>query len=91
MDKGLIRALDFLNCLAKMAPVKMVNYLKDKYRSTPANNLHTKLSKKFCTGNEQVQSVILEIVKGLSEGLKVKENLDFFMGTFFASVFGNCR
>ena len=42
-------------------------------------------------GDETVQSLILELLVSLSEGLRLKENLDFFMGTFFASVFANCK
>jgi hypothetical protein len=35
--------------------------------------------------------LILDLIKNLAEALKSKENLDFFMGTFFASVFACCK
>ena len=91
LDKGLMKALDFFVCFAKLAPLKFVDYLRDKYRENPSDNLQTKLSKKYCLANEQMQNSILELIISLGEGLKLKENLDFFMGTFFASVFANCR
>lgn len=91
LDKGLTKALDFFNCFARLNPFKFVEYLKTKYRESPSDNLHAKLSKKYCLGNEDVQSGILELIQNISEALKVKENLDFFMGTFFASIFSNCK
>ena len=51
MDKGLVKAFDFFVFFAKLAPLKFVDYLKNKYRENPSDNLHTKLSKKYCLGN----------------------------------------
>ena len=65
MDKGLYKALDFFVCFAKLAPFKFVEYLKNKYRENPSDNLHTKLSKKYCLGNDQVQNSILELLVSL--------------------------
>lgn len=59
MDKGLLKSFDFFVFFAKLAPLKFVDYLKNKYRENPSDNLHTKLSKKYCLGNEQIQSSIL--------------------------------
>lgn len=91
LDRGILKALDFFNCLAQLAPEKFMEYLRRVYRERPSDNLHTKLAKKYCLGSDQMQSCILELVKNLAESFKNKENLDFFMGTFFATVFGNCK
>jgi hypothetical protein len=66
LDRGILKALDFLVCLAQCAPLKFMDYLKLKYRERPSDNLHLKLSKKYCLGSEQMQSSILEMVKYLA-------------------------
>lgn len=38
-----------------------------------------------------MQASIVEIVKSLGECFRVKENLDFFIGTFFTYVFECCN
>lgn len=91
LDRGILKALDFFGCLAQLVPAKFVEFLKLKYRERPMDNLHMKLSKKYCVGSEQMQTAILEIVKNLGDSLRDKENLDFFIGTFFASVFNCCK
>lgn len=50
-DKNLVESLDFLICLAKCDSFKFINYLKLKYREQPSNNLHQKLTKKYCSAN----------------------------------------
>ena len=91
MERGSTRVLEFFNGLALATPVKFVDYLKVKYREKPSDNLHLKLSKKYCTSNEQTQILILDLIRNFSESFKNKENVDFFMGTFIASVFGCCK
>ncbi len=91
LDRGILKALDFFNCLAQLSPSKFIDYLKITYREKPSDNLHMKLSKKYCLGSDQMQASILELIKNLAQGFKNKENLDFFMGTFFATVFGCCK
>lgn len=63
LDRGIVKSLDFLICLAQSSPNKLVEYLKLKYREQPADNLHIKLSKKYCVGSEEMQNSILEVVK----------------------------
>lgn len=72
LDRGVLKSLDFFNCFAQLASFKFMDYLKCKYRESPTDNLHTKLSKKYCFGNEQIQAGILELLKNLSECFKVK-------------------
>ena len=64
-----------------------MEYLRKKFRESPSNNLQIKLAKKFVSGNESNQKDIIDIIKYLGESFKVKENVDFFMGTFFAYIF----
>ena len=66
MDKGITKALDFFNCFARLTPFKFVEHLKAKYRESPSDNLHAKLSKKYCLGNETVQSGILELIQNIA-------------------------
>lgn len=35
-DKNIVASLDFLICLAKCDPFKLINYLKEKYREKPS-------------------------------------------------------
>ena len=51
LDKGTPKALDFFNCFAQLTPQKFFDYLKTRYRESPSDNLHTKLSRKYCLGN----------------------------------------
>jgi predicted metal-binding protein len=32
MERGVLKALDFFNCLAQLVPLKFIEYLKTKYR-----------------------------------------------------------
>jgi hypothetical protein len=59
LDRGIIKALDFFNCLAQLTPSKFIEYLKLKYRERPSDNLQIKLSKKYSLGTDQMQSSIL--------------------------------
>jgi hypothetical protein len=52
LDQNIPKSLDFLNCLVQASPLKFLDYLKDKYRESPADNLHSKLAKKYCLGTE---------------------------------------
>lgn len=90
LDQGILKALDFFNCLAQLAPNKFIEYLKTGFREKPSESLHSKLAKKYCLGSEPIQNKILELIQNLGETFKNKENLDFLIGTFLTTVFGCC-
>lgn len=87
MDQNIPKALDFFACLVLVNPNKFLEYLKEKFREMPADNLHSKLAKRYCLGTEELQCSIIDIIKTLGECFKIKENLDFYIGTFFTYVF----
>ena len=87
MDQNIPKALDFFSCLVLVNPNKFLEYLKEKFREMPADNLHSKLAKRYCLGTEELQCSIIDIIKTLADCFKIKENLDFYIGTFFTYVF----
>lgn len=52
MDLNIAKSIDFFNCLAQANPLKFLEYLKEKFREKPSDNLHLKLAKKYCLGTE---------------------------------------
>lgn len=50
LDQNIPKAVDFLHCLVQVCPQKFMEYLKEKYRESPSDNLHSKLAKKYCLG-----------------------------------------
>lgn len=90
LDQGITKALDFFSCLAQLAPIKFLDYLKAGFREKPSESLHSKLAKKYCLGSETLQNKILDLVQNLATTFKNKENLDFLIGTFLTTVFNCC-
>ena len=52
LDQNIPKALDFLNCLVQANPPKFLEYLTEKYRESPSDNLHSKLATKYCLGTD---------------------------------------
>lgn len=55
LDQNIPKAVDFLHCLVQVNPQKFIEYLKEKYRESPSDNLHSKLAKKYCLGTNELQ------------------------------------